>query len=270
MPAQQQRRTRSANSNAHPGLVDRGVARRSHEEVIEAKKVKEDAKLEKEANEKLARASKAKKIAQLEQDIDDEDDALDNTPRPQHGEKKPLRRTATFLHIPSAEGELEYLDSMDEDNTNHGPTFGYDSVNESLPAAVDQGLCSEEDGAPAKKKKKVEKPAKSSMRDQIQGARNTTHRPQEGSAATKKPSMLDSGICESEDVIPSQVREHFKETGKQKQKAHPKGQHLSAMDKNDDEDAMRMDGKEKGIMDMHGGGRLKRGRSTEVSGLPKR
>lgn len=77
-----QLRTRSSNSTAHPGLVDRGTARRSPSEVAQAKKDKEDAKQEKAKQEKLVKASKAKRIAELEQDID-EDDALDATPRPQ-------------------------------------------------------------------------------------------------------------------------------------------------------------------------------------------
>lgn len=77
-----QLRTRSSYSTAHPGLVDRGTARRSPSEVAQAKKDKEDAKQEKAKQEKLVKASKAKRIAELEQDID-EDDALDATPRPQ-------------------------------------------------------------------------------------------------------------------------------------------------------------------------------------------
>lgn len=234
---------------------------------MEAKKTKEDAKLKKLANEKLAKASKAKKIAQLEQAIDNEDDALDITPRPQNGKKKPLRRTATFLHIPT-EGEPEYLDSsMDENITDHGPNVGYDSVNKSLPAVVDQELCSEEDGAPAKKKKKVERTAKPSMRDQIREARDTAHHPQEGSAATKNLSALATEIYEIEDEIPF----HPKDMGKPKQKEHPKRQHPSTIDEDNDENAMRMGGKQKGIMAMHGvDGGLKRGRSTEVSGVSKR
>ena len=277
----QQRRTRATNSNAHPGLVDRGAARRSHEEAMEAKRVKEDAKFEKEANEKLTRASKATRIARLEQAIDDEDNALDITPRPQSGKKKDLRRTATFLDIPSAEREYEYLDSsnMDKDDitvTDHRP--------KSLTAMVDQRLCSEEEDAPAKKKKKVEKPAKPSMRDQIQGARDTTHRPWEGPAATKNPSMSASRIYTSEDEIPFQVQ-HLKETGrpkpkpkgpKPKPKAHPErlGRHLSTIDSGEDnatgsdEDAMKINVNKKGIMVMHGvDGGLKRGRSTEASGV---
>ena len=271
----QQRRTRATNSNAHPGLIDRGAARRSHDEVMEAKKVKEGAKLEKEANEKLAKASKAKRIAQLEQAIDDEDDALDITPRPQHGKKKNLRRTATFLDISTAKKNYEYLDSsnMDKDDiTDHRP--------KSLTPMVDQELFSEEEDAPAKKKKKVEKPARPLMRDQIQEARDTTHHPQEGSAAMKNPSMSASRIynLNGEDEIPFQVQ-HLKETGRPKPKpkpkahaAHPEKRHLSTIDlgedNSSDEDAMKIDFNKKSIVVMHGvDGDLKRGRSTEASGV---
>ena len=265
----QQRHTQATNSNAHPGLVDHGAARRSHEEVMEAKKVKEDAKLEKEANEKLAKASKAKRIAQLKQAIDDEDNTLDISPHPQHGKKKTLQYTAMFLDISSAATNYEYLDSSNmvkDDNTDYRP--------KSLTPMVNQGLCCEDEDAPAKKKKKVEKPAKPLMRVQIQEARDTTHHCQEGSesTATKNLSMSASKIYNGEGGIPFQVQ-HLKETGrpKPKPKAHPEGRHLSTIDLGEDntsdEDVMKIDFNKRSIMVMHNVDGDLRGRSTEASGV---
>jgi hypothetical protein len=166
---------RNRTRNAHPGLVDCSAPRRSSEEVARAKKEQEEAKRAKEEAQALAKAAKAQRIAAIEEQIDEED-AVNDTPRPQFNKKaQNLRRTVSYLEVPAHSNRSdEYLDMDVDDNNIHAGT-DRDEGSE-FPGAgvdVDDGSRTDiEEEMPARKKKVVKK-QKVSIRDTIAVVRAT-------------------------------------------------------------------------------------------------